>query len=165
MNFSYIKKTTEKQFSDKDVYKQVSFKEKNLCDLAEVSNMLFRGLKLDGHSSEKEMKYFMYEYKKVTTLGNLYILPKFHKRLYDVPGRPAIQNYGTPTEKVSEFLKPIMQEGWSDIKDTEDSLKKVKSTRKIPQDSTLVTADVVGLYPSITNNAGLKALKDATGCR
>ena len=36
---------------------------------------------------------------------------------------------------------------------------------KIPQDSILVTADVVGLYPSIPHNAGLKALKDALDCR
>ena len=36
---------------------------------------------------------------------------------------------------------------------------------KIPQDSILVTADVVGLYPSMPHNAGLKALKDALDCR
>ena len=36
---------------------------------------------------------------------------------------------------------------------------------KIPQDSILVTADVVGLYPSIPHNAGLKALKGALDCR
>ena len=70
------------------------------------------------------MKYFMYEYNKVTNSGKLYLLPKIQKRLYDVPGRTVISNCGTPTEKVSEFLdhhlKPIMQEGWSYIKDTED---------------------------------------------
>ena len=44
------------------------------------------------------------------------------KRLFSVPGRPVISNYGTPTEKVSEFLhhhlKPIMQNScvkWSDL--------------------------------------------------
>ena len=50
-------------------------------------------------------------------LGNLYLLPKIHKRLSNVPGRPVISNCGTPTEKVSEFLdhhlKPIMQNGLS----------------------------------------------------
>ena len=55
----------ENQLSDKVVYKQVSFKEKSLCDLVEISNRFFRGLKWDGHISEKEMKYFMYEYKNV----------------------------------------------------------------------------------------------------
>ena len=33
------------------------------------------------------------------------------------------------------------------------------------QDSILVTADVVGLYPSIPHNTGLKALKGALDCR
>ena len=55
----------ENQLSDKVVYKQVSFKEKSLCDLVEISNRFFRCLKWDGHISEKEMKYFMYEYKNV----------------------------------------------------------------------------------------------------
>ena len=58
------------------------------------------------------MKYFTYEYKKACNLGKLYLLPKIHKRLFNVPGRPVICNFGTPTEKVSEFLdhhlKPIM---------------------------------------------------------
>ena len=64
----------ENQLSDKDVYQQVSFKEINLIDLLEIGNRFFRGLKLEGHISEKKMKYFMYEYKKVTNLGKLYLL-------------------------------------------------------------------------------------------
>ena len=36
---------------------------------------------------------------------------------------------------------------------------------KVPQDSILVTADVVGVYPSIPHNAGLRGLKDALDCR
>ena len=58
-----------------------------------------------------------------------------------------------------------MQERWSYIKNTKDFLKKVKNMGKIPQDSILVTADVVGLHPSIPHNPGLKALKDALDCR
>ena len=58
-----------------------------------------------------------------------------------------------------------MQERWSYIKDTEDFSKKVQNMGKIPQDSILVTADVVGLYPSIPHNAGQKAVKDALDCR
>ena len=89
--------------------------------------------------------------------------------LYDVPGRSVISNCGSPMEKVSEFLdhhlKPIMQEVLSYIKDTVDFLKKVQNVGKIPQDSILVTADVVGLYQSIPHNAGLKALKDTLNCR
>ena len=50
------------------------------------------------------------------------LLPKIHKRLSDVPGRPVISNCGMPTEKVSEFLdyqlKPVMQNGKSYIRDS-----------------------------------------------
>ena len=115
------------------------------------------------------MKYLIYEHRKVTDLGKLYLLPKIHKRLYDVPERPVISNCSTSTEKVSEFLdhhlKPSMQEGWSYIKDTHNFLKKLQNMGKIPQVSILVTADVVGLYPSIPHNAGIKALKDTLDCR
>ena len=58
----------------------------------------------------------------------MYLLPKIHKRLFDVPGRPVISNCGTPTEKVSEFLdhhlQPVMKEGRSYVKDTQDFLEK-----------------------------------------
>ena len=44
------------------------------------------------------------------------------------------------------------------VKDTGDLLEKVKSLGRIPEDACLVTADVLGLYPSILHDAGLKAL-------
>ena len=58
-------------------------------------------------------------------------------------------------------LKLVMQEGWSYIKDSGDFIKKLKNIDNIPQDNTMVTADVVGLYPSIPHHAGLEALKNA----
>ena len=95
-------------------------------------------------------------------MGKIYLLPKIHKRLFNVPGRPFISNCGSTTEKVSEILdshlKGIMPESWSYIKDSNDFIRK---TKDIPQDALLVTADVVGLYPSTLHEAGLKALKKA----
>ena len=111
------------------------------------------------------MKYFTYEYKKACNLGKLYLLPKIHKRLSNVPGRPFISNCGTPTEKVSEFLdhhlKPNMQNGLSYIRDSQHFLEKIKTIGSVPENAILVTADVVGLYPNIPHQAGLKALKKA----
>ena len=52
-----------------------------------------------------------------------------------------------------------MQESWSYIKDSGDFLKKIKHIGKIPEGAILVTADVVGLYPSICHGAGLEALR------
>ena len=64
-------------------------------------------------------------------LGKMYLLPKIHKRLFNVSGRPVISNCDSPTEKVSEFLdshlKNIMRESWSYMKDSNDFIKKQRT--------------------------------------
>ena len=95
----------------------------------------------------------------------MYLLHKIHKRLFNIPSRPVISNCGSPKEKVSEFLdshlKGIMQENSSYIKDSNDFIIKTKKLKDIHKYAILVTADVVGLYPSIPHEAGLKTLKEA----
>ena len=90
-------------------------------------------------------------------------MPKIHKLLSNVPGRPIISNCDTPTEKASEFLnfylKSLVQNGWSYIRGSGDFIDKMKMIGKIPEGSFIVTADVVGLYPSIPHNKGISALK------
>ena len=76
---------------------------KKLCDLVETSNEIFLNLKRKQSISEKEIKYFVYNYKNASNLGKLYFLPKIHKRLSNVPSRPVISNCGTPAEKTSKF--------------------------------------------------------------
>ena len=94
----------------------------------------------------------------------MYLLPKIHKRLSDVPRRLVIPNCEIATEKVSEIfdyqLKPIMQKGISYIRDSEHFLEKIKNISTLPENAILVTADVVGLYLSIPHQAGLSALKE-----
>ena len=58
-------------------------------------------------------------------------------------------------------LKPVIQKSWSYIKDSGDFIEKIKRVSNIPDDVILVTADVVGLYPSIPHKFGLKALEEA----
>ena len=65
---------------------------------------MFLKLKRKGSISEKEMKNFEYDCKNTSNLGKLCFLPKIHKRLFNVPGRPVKSNCGNPTEKASEFL-------------------------------------------------------------
>ena len=158
----YIKEA-ENQVKDNTIYKDVSFKETMLSDLVDKSNKCFKSLHSRKCITEKELKYFSYQFKKTTNLGKLYLSPKIHKRLSNVPGRPVISNCGTPTEKTSEFLdfylKPLMQNGWSYIRDSGDFTDKMKRIGKIPEGSFLVTADVVGLYPSIPHIEGISTLK------
>ena len=54
----------EKQLSDKNVYQEVQFKKQMLSNLVETSNKFFRDLKTKRFITEKELKYFTYEYKK-----------------------------------------------------------------------------------------------------
>ena len=69
----------------------------------------------------------------------------------------------TPNEKVSEFLdyhlKPVMQSGRSYIKASGNFLKKIKNLGFLPENAILVTADEVGLYPSIPMRQVYKHLK------
>ena len=124
---------------DENSYKDINFKNKILQELADKSNKLFKSLKTKGSITEKELKYFTTEFKKATNLGKLYLLPKIHKRLENVPGRPVISNCGTHTEKVLEFLdsqlKPVMQSSRSYIKDSGDFIKKIKNIGTIPKNS------------------------------
>ena len=93
---------------------------------------------------------FTYEYKKATNFGKLYLLPKIHKKLFNVPGWPVVSNCDTPTEKCSDFLdyqlKPVMQNICSYLKDSGDFIKKIENISSIPEDTIVVTADVVSLY-------------------
>ena len=102
-------------------------------------------------------------------LGRFYLLPKIHKRLNSVPGRPVISNSGFYTENISEFLdyhlQPLAKSVRSYIKDTNPFLQKIASLNRLPEDTTLCTIDVVGLYPSIPHDEGLKALRDVLNFR
>ena len=110
-------KEANKQLEGKTLYKGINFKEVILSDLFDKSNGILKSLYTRKFITEKELKYFYYDFKKTTNLGKLYLLLKIHKQLHNVRGRPVISNRGTPTEKASEFLgfhlKPLMQSGWS----------------------------------------------------
>ena len=133
-----------RQLQDQNIYEDVKFNENILTDLIAKSHKMFKHLCSHKLISEKELKYFTYNFKKATNLGKLYFLPMIHQRLTAVPGRPVISNCGTPTEKVSEYLlnilKHIMQDSWSYIKDSDDFLKRIKNIGKIPEGAILVTA-------------------------
>ena len=57
------------------------------------------------------IKYFM---SKGTKFARFFLLPKIHKRLHDVPGRPVISNCGYYTENIFScsdlHLQPLAQE-------------------------------------------------------
>ena len=153
----------EKQLRDKKIYKDVTFSKNIIPILTEKSNTIFGNLKRRGFISEKQLKFFRVAFKNFCNLGNLHFLPKIHKQLSNVPGRPMISNCGMPTEKVSEFLdnhlQSIMKKDLSYIKDSGDFISKIRRMGSIPDNAILVTADVTALYPSIPHDVGLKDLR------
>ena len=96
--------------------------------------------------------------------ARFYLLPKIHKRLHDVPGRPVISNSGYYTENISSFLdfhlQPLAQSVKSYVKDTNDFLRKIKGLGRVSDEAILCTVDVVGLYPNIPHDEGLAALQE-----
>ena len=80
-----------KQLHNESVYKSVKFKDKVLQNLAEKSNGIFKGLKPKGKITEKQLKYFTIEHKKLPIWGKYICFPRSIKgHMYDVPGRPVI---------------------------------------------------------------------------
>ena len=116
--------------------------------------------------SSETLNYFLVNNPK---LGRFYLLPKIHKRLHDVPGRPVISNCGYFTENTSAFLdhhlQSIARQVKSFVKDTNDFLKKLRDFPPLSYDSILCTIDVVGLYPNIRHEEGLAALRKALETR
>ena len=54
-----------------------------------------------------------------------------------------------------------MLNSWSYLKGSGNFLKKIKNISSILEDTVLVTADIVSLYPSLPHTAGLVAFRDA----
>ena len=113
-----------------------------------------------GYISGKNVEYLVVPRPR---LGRFYLLPKIHKRLENVPGRPVISNCGTATERVSEFLdfhiQPLVEGVPSVIKDSTHFLQRLEDLGHIPSTAILCTMDVVGLYPHIPHSEGLEALR------
>ena len=74
--------------------------------------------------TENFFKYFRFKFKKTCNLGKIYLLPKIHKRLSEVTGRPVVLNWWVLTENVSEFLDSHIRMSRSSMKDSEDFINK-----------------------------------------
>ena len=63
--------------------------------------------------------------------------------------------------KIDSFLKPLAQQVNSYIKDTNQFLQKLNNLGQLPENSLLVTTDVVSLYTKLPHHQGILAAKDA----
>ena len=157
-------KEAEAQLSDNNVYERLEGDA--VSPLIKVVHKCLNKISNRGDISKETLKFFEVKNPKV---GRFYLLPKIHKRLYSVPGRPVISNSSFFTENISAFLdhhlQPLSQQVKSYVKDTNDFLKKLRDLQNLPKDFLLCTVDVVGLYPNIPHDEGLEALRSALDSR
>ena len=110
--------------------------------------------------SSDNLNYFAVEDSK---FARFYLLPKIHKHLHNLPGRPVISNCSFYSENISSFLgyhlQPLAQEVKAYIKDTNHLLNKIKKLGSLPDGAILCTMDVVGLYSNIPHGEGLASLR------
>ena len=146
----------------KEAYRQL---EQFSDDSSVLGNILMKALvkiRLQGDLPKDTLDYFLVK-DPIFAFARLYLLPKIHKRLHDVPGRPVISNCGYYTENISSFLdyhlQPLAQKVKSYIKDTNHFLNRLSSLGKLPQGAILCSVDVVGLYPNIPYSEGLTSLR------
>ena len=116
----YIKEVNS-QLMDNNVYEEVSGD--IIGPLVKIVKYHLANVKLRGDISSETLKYFLVNNPK---LGRFYLLPKIHKRLDGVPGRPVISNCGYFTENIPSFLdyhlQPLAKKVKSYLKDTNDFL-------------------------------------------
>ena len=96
--------------------------------------------------------------------AQFYMLPKIHKRLDNPPGRPIVSGNNCPTERISQFvdyfLKPIVKNTRSYIRDTTHFLNTIDNFDQLPEHTFLVTLDVSSLYTNIPNDLGIQACRE-----
>ena len=73
---------------DKEVYLEVP------NDLSALVSTIFKSLEKIRKRADLSQDTLTYFLVKDPKFARFYLLPKIHKRLYDVPARPVICNYG-----------------------------------------------------------------------
>ena len=88
----------EKQLGNEEVYEEVS---NDAAPLLKIVNAVIAKIRKRGEVKRDNLDYFIVKDPK---FARFYILPKIHKRLHNVPGRPVISNSDYYTENISSFL-------------------------------------------------------------
>ena len=97
-----------------------------MSPLEKIIKSVLRKVRNRKDISEDALDYFLVNNPK---LGRFHLLPKIHKRLHNIPGKPFISNSGYCTKNMSGFLeydlKPVAEKIKSYIKDTNGFLRKL----------------------------------------
>ncbi|XP_073441850.1 uncharacterized protein [Dendrobates tinctorius] len=108
--------------------------------------------------SKKEHAFLTTQHPVVPTL---YLLPKVHKSISELPGRPIVASIGSLFERpciyLDHFLQPFVISLDSFVQDTSHLIRQLQDI-SVPQDTILVTMDVESLYTCIGHTLGIEAV-------
>ena len=144
----------EKQLGDEEVYEEVS---NDAAPLLKTINEVIAKTRKLGVLKRDTLDYFIKESK----FARFYLLPKIHKRLHNVPGRPVISTSGYYTKNISSFPDHCLQSLGHVvkyyIKGTNKFLKELRSLPKLPDGIILCSMDVEGYLVTrhLSKNGGL----------
>ena len=152
-------KQCQQQLGKKSVYEEV--KRDPLQNVTQkIRNTLLDMLR----KKEIDKKLFNYLSVKNPQLGRFYLLPKIHKRVTNIPGRPVISNNGTSTENISSYLdyhlKSLIPNVPHILEDTRDFVNRIQNLSGLPESSILVSFDIIGLYPHILHEEGTETMAE-----
>ena len=149
-------KEAHRQFSNEEVYEEV----KN--DPSTFESTIFTALNKIRDRGDLSADNLQYFFNKDPKFARFYLLPKIHKRLDNVPGRPVISNCGYYMENISSFLdyrlQSLAKQVESYIRHTNHFPKKLKELGSLPKNTIPCTIAVVGLYPNIPHE-GLVSIR------
>ena len=117
---------------------------------------------LDQKLIDKKEFQLLTEHLDEPRLSIFYGLPKIHKTFSDFPPlRPIVSAYNSCTSRLSEYLDSFLKfqakRCKSYIGDTKEFLNKLNNIKTCPDNSILVTMDILSLYTNIDHEEGATA--------
>ena len=110
----------------------------------------------------KDMVYFQQAAETLTCMATFYCLPKTHKNKTPVPLRPVASRLGTPLHALGKWatqaMKPLSTQVSTNIRDSDDFIKKLKALGKIEDNEFFFTSDAVAMCPNINIEEGVASL-------
>ena len=84
----------------------------NEFTITENSHKIFESLKQRDFISERQPKYFRFDFQKVCNLGKMYLMSKIYKRIFNVLVRPVISDCGRSLKMFLNFWRVIFIQSW-----------------------------------------------------
>jgi hypothetical protein len=155
----------QRQLNNQLHYRQLP--EDTTPEITVKSNTIVTDLERKGYIDKQTSKWAMTDTYNVQC-HRFYTLPKIHKSTTNTPGRPIVSGVNGPTEKLSKlvdhWLQDSVKEVPSYIRDTTHMLNNIEQWNQqygpFPENTKLVTIDVVGLYTNIPHADMKEAIRE-----